>query len=190
MAETAKKKAHTKKLFVLPDGSTARSARADATLLRFEAIATGETFEVDVSQLSDDMRTCAVWHGVSHKLGDVYADAARKGLVPLEEVANLWERIMGGEWVAEAKAGGGSPSLLVEAIIAVLTSKGRDITDELTESIREKCKVKENRDRYHGDKEIAAEYASIQAKRAAEKAKKAKAAAKGATDEGSALGDF
>ena len=189
MAES-KRRAIVKKSYLVPDGDPVKSARPDATGLVFESLETGETFTVNINDLPvDTTAICAMWHGASQKLGDVYADARKKGLDPIQEVKDLWERLCGGEWVTVAKAGGGSPSMLVDAILRVLASKGREETDELRDSVREKCKDADNRKRYHDDPEIEAAYTEIQLEKAKERAAAAKKAAKGA-ESGDALSEF
>lgn len=161
------------KTYVQADGTEGRSATPEAQAVKFNFADGGEPVVISPNDLPRNIQVCAMFHGISQKLGDSYAGSDD----PRESFDAMLERLKAGEWVTTAKAEGPRVSLLVEAISNALRKAGKPVDEA---RIRERVKDKTGRDRALANPVIAAEYEAIRAARAQEKAAKAAAAAKGA----------
>ena len=175
----AKKNEIAKKSYVDNEGDEKRSAHVAATTIRF-TFSDGTVTDILPSDLPENIVSCATLHGLSQKLGDSYAGAESVSDAR-ESFDTMFERLQGGEWVAEKKAGGPRTSILVDAIAELLVEAGKPVDDEKRKAIAEKVKTKEGRDGAMANAAIAARYEKKRADRAAEKAAKAAADADGVT---------
>lgn len=176
------------KVFIDGDGNESRHASPAATVLRF-AFTNGVSHDVSLSDLPDNVRDAAAWHGISQKLGDSYASAKGDADEAVESFETLIERLKEGEWV-KAREGGARPSLVRDAVAALLVAKGEEVDEARLKAIAEKIKGKENREAALANPAIKAEYEKLKAKAAADRAKKAAEAAKGADEEATDLSNF
>lgn len=127
------------------------------------------------------IQTMAAWHGLSQKIGDVWAGSKGNIDDAIEGADSMNEQLVSGVWTERAEGVGPQPTLVVEAIVRALIAKGETVDDARKLSILEKCKDKATRDGALKDPAIAAQYATIQAERAAARAKAAAEAAAGVT---------
>lgn len=164
--------AKAKKSYFLADGTEVRSATPDAVRLTF-AFANGDKLDVDPSKLNDDVRKCAMFHGLAQKIGDSYAGSKTPDEAS-EEASSLWERLEAGEWIAERESAGPRISLILAAIVKARADAGKPFTEEEVAERTEKLKTdKEYRESAMANGAVKAAYAAIQAERAAERARKA-----------------
>ena len=149
----ATKLQHLRKVYVYDNGETGRSAKPNWQELRFEllgpkgdgdeAAPVVDTFAVERASLTDDIVACAIGHGVSQKMGDAIAGIAKKakadgveydpktGLSAYikELLSDMADNFAQGVWVAEGESasGGGSVTILLEAIIAAFANAGQTV---------------------------------------------------------------
>lgn len=176
-----------KKVYTFPDGTTGAHAKQDAVSLSF-AFTDGETIVVTPGDFPTEIQTCLMFFGISEKLGNAYAGAAKKaketgetvGEVAFDLFESLRERLVLGEWIAEREAGGPRIGQLVQAVINCKARQGETV--EFT-AVAEILKDKEIREMVEKDPVVVAEVASIRATAAAERATAAAAAAEGQTGE-------
>ena len=148
----------------------------------------GTTTMIDLSSFSENVCRQAMAHGFAQKIGDEYAG---KGDQAEEIVDTMVERLQGGEWNTPRGAGSGPrPSMVFDAVIAVLTANGVDITDELRAEVLASLATDGARKSALEDASVRAEYEGLRAKAAADRAKAAADAAKKATDGPSFLDAF
>lgn len=139
----------------------------------------GETVKVNPDEFSDTVKVAALFHGLSQKLGDTYAGADADEAY--DKTMALFERLQGGEWIAERESAGPRISTVVEAIVAAKAKAGVTVTiDEV--AAKYKALDKDAQKDVLNDPRIKAEYEAIKARRAQERADKA--AAKAAEGEG------
>jgi hypothetical protein len=150
-----------------------RGVPADPELLTFN-FENGETLECVPTSLPLEMQIRLMWHGCSQKVGDSFATAKGDVDKAYEEAGSVWEQLMGGTWTERAGGAGARPSMVADAIIAVNIAQGRTPTPEQELDIRERVKIKEQKDGALGDPDIRAEYEKIKADRAAERAANAR----------------
>lgn len=195
-----------RKVYVYDNGETGRSAKPNWTELRFEFLAPQkdendnavvlETISVTPDQFSNAIKHCALGHGISQKIGDTIAGIAKKaekenispdaerGYVDFaismveEALSDLGEDV----WVSESEGGNGNAgvTLLFEAVLAAYEANGKPVAEDARPALAAKLKDEATRKALRENPSVAAELAKIKAERAAERAKKAKAAAKGA----------
>ncbi len=181
-----------KKVYVAADGSESAHASSAAERLEFRFLGEdGKTVEnviaIRLSDFTPEMNLLANWHGFSQKIGDTYANAAKKNLDPLEEATSLYERLVGGDWVKERESMGPRPSLVVDAVVRSLINAGQEVNEDRKTAIVAKLGTKDERDAALANPTIKAAYEAIKAERAQAKAQAAATKAQG--DETS-LGDF
>ena len=155
------------------DGNVGRSVPATPTTLTFK-FENDESMVVVATDLPESIQTQLAWHGLSQKVGDAFAGAKGDVNLAQENAESLWEQLMAGVWSEKASGVGARPSMVADAIIAVNIAQGRTPTTEQELDIRERVKIKEQKDGALGDPEIKAEYEKIKAERAAERAAKAR----------------
>ena len=168
-----------KKVYVAKDGTETRSATPDAVELQFR-FENGNTHKVALSDHNPEILSCLTFFGISEKYGNSYAGAKGDPADAEEKFLSMQEQLKGGTWVEKAEAGP-RPSLIADAIIAALKSAGQTVDEKRAGAVREKVKDKATRDGALKDPVIKAEYEAIKAERAVERAKAAKALAKGET---------
>lgn len=178
--------AKAKKSYFLQDGTEVRSASPEAVRLQF-SFANGDTLNVDPSKLSEQVRYCAMFHGLAQKIGDSYAGSKTPDEAS-EEASSLWERLEAGEWIAERESAGPRISLILAAIVKARADAGKPFTDAEQAERAEKLKTdKTYRESAMANPAVKAAYAALQAERAAERAAKAAAEAGTATAETDSL---
>lgn len=153
-----------------------RSYFADATGLEFR-FANGETVAVDPNGFSDTVRTAAMFHGFSQKLGDAYA-TSKDADEAYDKFMSLKERLEAGEWIAEGESAGPRISMVILAIVAAKAAAGQTVTES---EVAEKYHAmdKERQKALMEDPRIKAAYEALRAEAAAERARKAAAKAEG-----------
>lgn len=171
-----------KKVYIRPDGEETAHVSADAERLelRYQNDAK-DVITIDLAKLSDEMRICSAWHGLSQKVGDTGVGKENTADDQFEEAAAVWERIMAGDWTKAREGAGPRISDLVVAIITVKTAAGHK-TDEA--EIKVKCADADYRKKAGANPHVAAEVAAIREKRMIEKRKQMQKAAKEAGAEG------
>ena len=184
MAETATtetastKKGVCTKVYIAADGTETRSATPSWDRLEFR-FTNGNTHAVKRNDHNDEIRVCLEGFGVSEKYGNAYAGAKGDADAAEELFLSMQEQLKGGTWVERAEGLGPRPSLIADAIIAALKESKQKVDDARAAAIREKVKDKAVREGALGDPAIKAHFEAAKAKRAAEKADKAAADAKG-----------
>lgn len=202
------KQMRLRRKYVYADGSTGSSAKADAQALHMECLGTPKdvdgkrvypvvhTVEVTQAEFPSEIIAAAAWHGLSQKLGDANAAAAKiakeegiaddpeKALADLTQttILEMIEDLKKGFWVSESESGGGgvSVTVLLEAIEATFAEAGTPLSEEQKVVIAGKLKDEEYRTAAKARPDVAYHMKRIQAERAAARAKAAKAAVKGA----------
>lgn len=170
--------AKAKKSYYLQDGTEVRSASPEAVRLTF-AFANGDRLDVDPSKLSEQVRYCAMFHGLAQKIGDSYAGSKTPDEAS-EEASSLYERLEAGEWIAEREAAGPRISLILAAVVKARADAGKPFSDAEIAERSERLKTdKPYRESVMANGAVKAAYAAIQAERAAERAAKAAADAGG-----------
>jgi hypothetical protein len=159
--------------YLTSDGVAGRSVPDECTGLRF-VFENDEQLEVVLTDLPAAIQAQLAYHGVSQKIGDAFAGAKGDVNLAQENAESLLEQLMAGVWSEKASGVGARPSMVADAIIAVNIAQGRTPTTEQELDIRERVKIKEQKDGALGDPEIKAEYEKIKAERAAERAAKAR----------------
>lgn len=179
----ATKEKKAKKAYVV-DGNDQRSAHANAAELRFD-FTNGETIHGQLADMPEHVRVCLAWFGLSEKVGNAYAKSTDADDAHDKAVA-MYEALKAGIFVAEGKSAGPRISMLAEAIYNAKVNAGQEAD---MESIAGKLKENEDaRKNALNNPAINAEFEALKAKRAAERAEKARAAATG--EGGGDLGDF
>lgn len=161
------------KVYVYADGTEGRHARPDVKRLEFRF--TDDSVLV-VGDVHADCERAAAWHGKAQKIGDGY-NKAEDAAGAYESAAAMLERLVAGEWVKPGEAAGPRIGLLVEAIARALEAAGEEVGTARRDKIAQKVAGKEARESALGNPAIEAEYKSIQAERAMERADAARTAA-------------
>jgi len=208
-----------RKMFVNADGTTSRSADKGWSAMRIELFnaakddkgnfVVAETLDFEKAKLVDAMVDAAAGYGLSQKLGDsvsgIVTQAEKEGFIP-DSVTGYaskikailmegWEDICNGFWTEEKEAGeggGGSVTIIMQAVVAAFSKAGLDMTDTKLVALREKLGTKEGREAFMKRPDVKAEVAAIKLERATAAAKAAADAAAKAADVGGAsdLGDM
>ena len=202
-----------RKVYDYEGGESGRSAKPNATVLNFEFLAPEkdendkavvlDTRTIDLKAFAADnaeMAFCAMAHGLSQKLGDELAGIDGKAAKANEArddergfvdfALSLWDdmfdNITSGVWVEEGEgsSGAGNVTVLLEAIVAAFADAGTELDDAQKAGIRASLKDEAFRKAAKARPDVAAHVADITAKRAAERAAKAKEKAAAATDMG------
>lgn len=172
--------AKAKKSYYLQDGTEVRSATPEAVRLQF-TFANGDRLDVDPSKLSEQVRYCAMFHGLAQKIGDSYAGSKTPDEAS-EEAMALYERLESGEWIAERESAGPRISLILAAVVKARADAGKPFSAAEQAERGERLKTdKAYRESVMANAAVKAAYATIQAERAAERAAKAQAEAGAAT---------
>ena len=169
-----------KKTYISEDGSESSHWNIDAVKLRF-AFSNGVTHDVALGQFPESIRGALAFFGISEKLGNSYAGAAKKAEELGEEVGSvaedmfsaLFERLELGEFIAARESTGPRIAQMVLAIVNIKAKEGVEIS---TADVAEKLKSSELRAKVEADVVVMAEVKRIRAEASA------KAAAKAASD--------
>lgn len=194
---------HTRKSFVNADGETSRSAKPDTTALRFEflnppkdgedARTVASVLNVTLDNIPDNVRHCAMFYGLSQKLGDSYSGAAKmaealdmvgqyESAIAKVIVTDTLDDFANGVWVEERESasGTGNVTILLEAITKAFADAGKEAPADLKAKLADADYRKKAREL----PAVAAHVRAIELERAQARAKAAKAAAKQAGDAG------
>ena len=159
-----------------------KSADLKAKTVEFE-FTNGHLITVALKELNKDIVTNLALHGLSQKGGDSYAGA--KTVDEAEErCETIIERLKEGEWIKPRESAGPRPSMVIDAVVAALEAQGESVDDTRRATIAVTVKGKEGRERALENPLIRAQYETIRATRAAERAAKAQGETEGATLEG------
>lgn len=186
-AKTKKNKVCSK-VYIRKDGTESSSAHADATELqfRFHDGPKGEIKTVKTIKLGDNpdaIETCLAWFGRSEKYGNFFAGVKGNAAEAVESFVTGAEILAAGEWKERREGVESRPSMVLAAVLAFLMDEGETMDDKRKARVKEKVSTTDGRKKARANPKIEAHYQSIVADHAAEKAKSAKAAAKG-TDSG------
>lgn len=207
-----------RKVYIYADGEEGRSAKPEATGLRFEFLAPEkdendnlvvlETRTIDLEAFATehpDMMHCAFGHGLSQKLGDnlagivgkaakqeppVEADPER-GFVDfgLELFDDAWDNILADVWVAEGEGSSGAQNVtILFTAIVNVLTKHGKAFEE--QEIRTKLRDADYRTKAKANPEVAAEVRKIELERAQDRLRKAEAKAAAADDSVEGLDDL
>lgn len=140
--------------------------------------ANGTTESIDPNALTPDIRTAAMFHGLSQKLGDAYA-SSKDVDEAYEKFMAMKEQVEAENWLAERESAGPRISQVILAIVAAKAAAGVEVTEA---EVAEKYKAmdKDQQKSLMKDPRINAQYQRIKAEQAAARAEKAMAAAEGA----------
>lgn len=184
----SKRRSVASKTYIDAQGNESRHASPEAVTLRFTFEESGKVYDITLDEIGEKCRAAAMFHGLAQKLGDSYS-GSKTGEEVIENFETVLERLRNDDWVrvGEGAGAGTRPSLVADAIKAALEEAGEVVDADRYASIREKVKTPESRKGALANPVINAHYERIKAERAAERAKEAKAAAKG---QKVSLGDF
>lgn len=147
-----------------------------------------KTITAKLKDFPKSILTQSMAMGLLQKIGDAYAGKADEAT---EIIETMIERLMEGDWVLTGKGGvGPQPSMLLDAIIQVLASKGVAETDELRAKVKESIKTSEQKQEALNNPEVKAAFEQLKAAKAAERAAEAAKAAAEATGENTFLQGF
>ncbi len=176
-----------KKTYTYADGETGSNAKPNATKLDF-AFSNGESRSLSLADFETDILHCLTFFGISEKLGNSYAGAAKKAKADGEEVGDvaselfdsLYERLVLGQWVSERESGGARIGDLVAAYVELRMAADNPIEPT---AVITAMKDETIRKTIEADPVVVAKVAAIRSERAAEKAAKAAEAAQDAAGE-------
>ncbi len=163
------------KVYINKDGSESRHASPDVDRLEFR-FENGNVVTVKLTEIGKGVARAAAWHGVAQKIGDSYNKATTADEAQ-EATETMLERLTNDEWVKPGEGAGPKTGVLVEAIANALTKQGETVDDERKAKIKEMVSDKAGREGAMANPIILAEYKSLQAAAAVERAAKAATAA-------------
>lgn len=91
--------------------------------------------EMDISQLSDEMKICAIAFGISQVVGNAYGGETDPDEA-FDKGESRWETILGGKWATERESGPRTGDL-VEAFAKAYEDKGKKVTEEWKAQVAE-----------------------------------------------------
>lgn len=159
------------------EGNESKFAGPETVAMQFK-FTDGGTHLVTLADIGQNCRGIIAFHGLGAKLMDAYAGQKDKDETAEELFLAMLERLKADEWVARGERVGPTIGVLFEAVCRALTNAGKEVNEE---SIKEKIKGQEGRERALANPAINAAYETIRAERAAAKAQKAQEKAEGAT---------
>ena len=129
----------------------------------FNASCDGESWEVDISQLSADLQYTLAVHGIKQKFLDSIAGKSLTSEDRIERVQSIVDNFANGDWKTPGE-GSTTPTMkiVVEAVINVLTAKG--IEPDI-EAIEKAAETSEGIASIKKNKAYAAEIERIRAER-------------------------
>lgn len=93
----------------------------------------GSELRLELGQLTADIATQAMWHGLKQKLVDAAAisrdpDTGRSATIAdkYDAVREVYDRLLAGEWNKTREGGGGSGGLLLRALVIAYPNKTRE----------------------------------------------------------------
>ena len=138
----------------------------------FTVVDTGKFLVVNASELSDDIRTRVLMHGLNAKVGDSAADPEADAFTQL---VSTWDQLKAGTWNTRGGGGAARVTVLAEAMFA--TQNGDLTLDEIVDRLEAMSK-EQRRGIPQKYAKVKASMEEIKAVRATAKSKAAKAAAK------------
>lgn len=159
-----------------------KKVREDLSGIDFE-FAHGAVLEINLDDLSEEVQTNLMLHGLSQKIGDSYS-GSKDSEEAFKFAAGTVQRLKDGEWKA-AREGGGvkRTTILVEALERVFPDQSQEACQDKVAAMSD-----EQIKGLKAHPQIKAAIAAITAERAIERAKKdAAAAADAGGDENEAL---
>jgi hypothetical protein len=93
----------------------------NGTGLAYFQFGNGTKLEINVNELSDEIRQELMFHGLMQKVGDSYAGAKANYAEGIASAQKVIDQLIAGEWAAKRAAGEGKPRVgeLAEAIARV-----------------------------------------------------------------------
>jgi len=79
----------------------------------------GGTYEIQVDQLTEEMKSAALIHGLLQKLGDAYANAKGDAKIAEGLFLPVYESIVAGEWNRKGERGASGLLILIEALARI-----------------------------------------------------------------------
>ena len=138
----------------------------------FTVVGTGEVLTVNANELSKEVQTRVMMHGLNAKVGDSAADPEANAMTQL---ISTWEQLKSGTWNVRG-SGGARVTVLAEAMFEAQTG---DLTlDQIVDKLEAMSK-EQRRDIPKKYAKVHAAMSEIKSKRATEKSKAATKAAKG-----------
>lgn len=186
-----KRKAKIERTIRFADGSTGKRLKTglEPTGFNLKWLATGESLDCVLDAVPASTKANGLVFGLTTNI----TNAAGGKDATFQDMADRFELIMAGEWAELAGEGGPSPTLLAEAWHKASAARGRTTFSDGSAFTLEGVVLKvksmdaEARKAVKNDPYVKAAYAEIEADRAKERAKKAKAdlkASGGAEDGG------
>ena len=150
-----------------------RNIDLEAGTITFTVVESGQSVTVNAGELSEDIRTRVLMHGLNAKVGDSAADPEVDALTQL---ASTWDQLREGVWNTRGGGGAARVTVLAEAMFEAQTG---DLTlDQIVDRLDAMSK-EQRRDIPTKYAKVHAAMTEIKSKRATEKAKAATKAAKG-----------
>lgn len=173
--EASKKQPKAFVVYVKADGTVINFPAADADIVRTE-FANGVKRDVSLTELNTELQHCAMLQGLAIRTQRSYQ--AEKDIDKViesydETVADLRK----GVWI-ETKTGAPKITLLSQAIVLSLEASGQTVDDARRQSIIEKLKVTEYREKAEANPAVVAHLAQLRLDAAKKRAEEAKAANK------------
>lgn len=180
------------KFYLNADGERTKYVQPDSTAVGFDVLdpdhkpAEGEekrvlgTYQLAMSELSDDIKTQLMLLGAAQKIGDRYT--RKSGMEIAESIETSFDQLKNNVW-SERTSGDGEtrPTMLLEAVMAAVTKINGDTADtpEAREHFKAQIATKEGREAAMNTPQVKVEYTRLQAERAAKRAAEATKAAEG-----------
>ncbi len=167
------------KHFVDGEGNETRHAGINTTGVLFK-FAGGHEAQCDLSELPEGILTAAAAHGLSQKGGDAYAGSAKETepvAWAIDRLETVWDNLKNGVWIT-SREGDGAPRLtmLCAAIVRAAVAKGKDIEEIDQKALMTKLQDEDVRKAAMQNREVLAEYKTLQAENAAARAEAARQA--------------
>lgn len=166
-----------------------KSIDKDAGVVSFSFDEAG-TCEINVADLSEEIKTQLILHGISQKVGDSYA-GAKSAVAELDITADEWSRaqaadtiqqLIDGKWAVRASGGGARVTDLARALAEVAGAPVEDMVAKIDEA------TKEEKAALRKHPKVALVLSRFKQERAEAKQKELEAAAESAPSLGDLLG--
>lgn len=131
----------------------------DFAVVTIKFLESGDSLEVNVGDLSEEIRSAALCHGLVQKLGD--AAAGKSGDDAREAVMSVYERLIAGDWTKGKDVSGPRPSMVADAVMAHLTATNTPFEKEAILSKYTGKGTEDNRKRALGNAGVKYQYEKI-----------------------------
>lgn len=168
--------------YVNEAGEETKQVKSDSVGLRVR-FANGYEDQVTLTQIANVLNEAAL-QGLAIKLQRSFASAKADVSAAIESYETVRDNLLAGVWAVKGEGSAPRLTILAEAVAAVLTFAGRDVD---MKAIAEKLTNDEFSEKVMKDPKVKAQYDSIKAARAAERAAKSLAAAESAESDVSSL---